>query len=190
MRHDAYRYLHEWKQPNNQPEYSSQPQSAQVDPSDNQADVDKQSDSDFAENPEIFDGNTANCHEIRWKIRMRDVSRRCVCAVFFFFVSSSLKEENTAVRMKGRLYKIVFVRFFTRWHRSISKLPPKWSKMIMKIMVNALRAIFALCERIVMHLLSLNAQKHTHWFYVTVKTRQIIAIYTYLLHRSWSQTCR
>lgn len=31
----------------------------------------------------------------------------------------------------------------------------------MKIMINALRAIFALCERIVMHLLSLNAQ-NTH----------------------------
>lgn len=91
MRHYAFRYLHEWEHLDNRPKYSSQPQSAQVDPGDNKTDViDEQSDSDFAENPEIFDGYTANRHEICWKMKMRDVSRHRS----LFICSSSLKGEN------------------------------------------------------------------------------------------------
>lgn len=210
MRHYAFRYLREWKQPDNRPKYPSQSQFAQVDPGDDEADiVDKQPDSDFAENPEILDGNTADRHEICWEVRMRDVSRRWVYAVvssFLFLLLFLLPyflpflKKTNVVRwgwkidrtrfclhvflrvdidlfkkimrcgegMKNRLYKILLACFFThRYIDRISTMPPKQSKhAIMMIMVNALRARFALRERIaICTYRAWNAQKtHTHTY--------------------------
>lgn len=67
------------------------------------------------------------------------------------------------MRTENRLYKIVFAYAFLRVNvDQISKLPPKQSKMIIMIMVNALRAIFALYERIAICALTEPERSKTH----------------------------
>lgn len=105
-------------------------------------------------------------------MRLRDVSRRCERSLFFFFLfffrfvsfCFLLKEEiQSAVRMEDRLYKMyLHTPFYAFDIDQISKLPPKQSKMIMMFTVSALRAIFALCERIAYALTEPERSKNIH----------------------------